>query len=397
MDYPIWIIDIFPLSSQKITAMENPFYITGIIPEKYFCDREAETKKIITLLENQSNVLLTAYRRMGKTQLIRHIFEQPGIKEKYYTFYVDLYSTTSVREMAFFMGKEIYRTLVPGRKRSWELFFSTVKSIAAGFGIDPVTGAPTAQLQLGDIHSPEMTLEEIFSYLEKADKPCIFAIDEFQQIAKYPEGMVEELLRTHIQRMNNCHFIFSGSDRHILEQMFQSYAKPFYNSAKPVFLDRIPKESYIDFVVRQFALAGRVISPETVSYCYDLFDGYTFYIHNIFHDVFAFDTSETLGIDNIHLALDNILEENSHTYKEVLGKLTLAQKQTLAAIARDKVVMHPTSGAFVKKHALGSPSSVQKAITALLDQQFVSYNADNGNKEYFIPDKYFDYWLRMNY
>ena len=377
--------------------MENPFYITGTIPEKYFCDREVETRKITTLLDNQSNVLLTAYRRMGKTQLIRHIFEQTDVKEKYYTFYVDLYSTSSVREMAYFMGKEIYRSLVPGKKRSWELFFSTVKSIATSFGVDPLTGAPIAQLQLGDIHFPELTLEEIFSYLEQADKPCIFAIDEFQQIAKYPEGMVEELLRTHIQKMNNCHFIFSGSDRHILEQMFQSYAKPFYNSAKPVFLDRIPKENYIDFTVHQFSLADREISRETVAYCYDLFDGYTFYIHNIFHDIFAFDTSVIIEKDTIQKTLANILEENSHTYKEVMGKLTLAQKQTLAAIAREKVAVHPTSGAFVKQHALGSPSSVQKALATLLDQQLISFSADNGDKKYFVSDKYFDYWLRENY
>ncbi len=93
--------------------MENPFYITGTIPEEYFCDREKETDKIITLLENQSNVLLTAYRRMGKTQLIRHVFEQNRVKGRYYTFYVDLYATSSLQEMAFFMGKEIYSTLVP--------------------------------------------------------------------------------------------------------------------------------------------------------------------------------------------------------------------------------------------------------------------------------------------
>ena len=377
--------------------MENPFYITGTIPEEYFCDREKETDKIITLLENQSNVLLTAYRRMGKTQLIRHIFEQNRVKGRYYTFYVDLYATSSLREMAFFMGKEIYSTLVPQEKRTWNLFFSTVKSLAAGFSIDPVTGVPLAKLQLGDIHSPELTLEEIFSYLEQADKPCIFAIDEFQQIAKYQDKMVEELLRSHIQKMNNCHFIFSGSDRHILEQMFQSYAKPFYNSSKPVFLDRIPKDRYIDFVVCQFGRAGKIMPQEAVAYCYDLFDGYTFYMHNIFHDIFAFDKGETLNQETIVNTLANILEENSHTYKEIIGKLTLAQKQTLAAIARDRIAEHPTSGAFVKKHALGSPSSVQKALASLLDNQLISYRVEKDDKHYFVTDKYLDIWLRENY
>ena len=377
--------------------MDNPFYVTGTVPKKYFCDREQETEKIITLLENQSNVLLTAYRRMGKTQLIRHIFEQSRIKDHYYTFYVDLYATSSLNEMAYFMGKEIYKTLVPGQKRTWNLFFSTLKSIAAGFSVDPVSGMPAATLQLGDIHAPELTLEEVFTYLEKADKPCIFAIDEFQQISKYKETQVEELLRTHIQKMNNCHFIFSGSDRHILEQMFHSYAKPFYNSAKPVFLDRIPRSSYIDFVILHFTDAGKSITQEVVGYCYDLFEGYTFYIQNIFHDIFAFEKRKTVDEAAIQDTLSTILEENSHTYKDLMGKLTLAQKQTLAAIARDKKVSHPTSGAFVKKHALGSPSSVQKAIATLLEQQLVTYQVTDNEKLYFVSDKYLDYGLRLNY
>ena len=42
---------------------------------------------------------------------------------------------------------------------------------------------------LGDIHAAEATLDEIFAYLEQADKPCIVAIDEFQQIGNYAERM----------------------------------------------------------------------------------------------------------------------------------------------------------------------------------------------------------------
>ena len=47
--------------------MENPFYITGIIPEPYFCDREKETEWFIRTLENKAHILLISPRRMGKT------------------------------------------------------------------------------------------------------------------------------------------------------------------------------------------------------------------------------------------------------------------------------------------------------------------------------------------
>ena len=73
--------------------MENPFYITGIIPEPYFCDREKETIWFVRTLENKAHILLTSPRRMGKTQLVRHVFEQPSIKDSCYTFYTDIYPT----------------------------------------------------------------------------------------------------------------------------------------------------------------------------------------------------------------------------------------------------------------------------------------------------------------
>ena len=84
----------------------NPFFLTGIIPDAYFCDREKETDAIITHLENQSNILLTSSRRMGKTQLIRHVFNNDRIRGKYHTFYTDIYATSSLRELVFFLGKE---------------------------------------------------------------------------------------------------------------------------------------------------------------------------------------------------------------------------------------------------------------------------------------------------
>ncbi len=380
--------------------MTNPFFVTGTIPDQYFCDREKETERIISNLENQSNVLLTSARRIGKTQLIRHIFDRPAIKDHFYTFYVDIYPTGSLQEFVFFLGKEIYNQVVPGGKKALSMFLSTIRSIAAGFSLDPLTGMPKVDLQLGDISVPELSLEEIITYLEKAGKPCIFAIDEFQQISRYPEHNVEALLRAHIQTMNNCHFIFSGSNRHILEQMFSSYNRPFYNSAQPVYLGKIDREKYLDFVLRHFSEAGIRISREVAGQCYDMFDGYTYYIHKVFHDIFAFShEGQEISSKTVNDAVSDILEEYSHGFNETMASLSLVQKQVLISIAKAKVAVHPTSGAFVKKNSLPSPSSTQKALKTLMDMQLVTYSVQGQGigKQYSITDKYFEKWLRITY
>ena len=132
-------------------------------------------------------------------------------------------------------------------------FIQTIKSISGKFGFDPITGMPTFNVELGDIDRPEYTLDEIFQYLGHADKPCIVAIDEFQQIAKYPEKNIEAQLRTHIQKLRNCNFIFAGSERHMMQEMFTSAVRPFYHSADMLELKAIVPVSYthLDVYKRQ--------------------------------------------------------------------------------------------------------------------------------------------------
>ena len=382
----------------KFSIMENPFYITGIIPEPYFCDREKETTWFIRTLENKAHILLSSPRRMGKTQLIRHAFEQPSIKNNCYTFYTDIYPTTSLHELVLFLSKEIYSVLVPKGKAVIDKFLAGLHSLAGSIGYDPVTGLPTFDIKLGDIHAPELTLEEIFRYLEQADKPCIFAIDEFQQIAQYPEKNVEALLRAHIQKMNNCLFIYAGSNRHILENMFNSAAKPFYSSAEQIYLDRIPKDAYTKFANEQFSKAGRTILPEAVSLAYDLFEGHTYYVHNVLHNVFAYlNSDKVIDKDDINKTLSDILEEKGRTFASVMNQLNYQQKETLIAIAKEGKASSVTSVAFIKKHALKSPSSVQYAISALLEKQLLTYQNEGRTKKYSVSDRFMEMWISKTY
>lgn len=378
--------------------MENPFYITGIIPEPYFCDRERETTWMVRTIGNKAHILLTSPRRMGKTQLMRHVFEQPSIKGSYYTFYTDIYATTSLHELVLFLSKEIYSVLVPKGKAALDKFLAGLHSLAGSFGYDPVSNTPTFNIKLGDIHSPELTLEEIFRYLEQADKPCIFAIDEFQQIANYPEKNVEAMLRTHIQKMNNCLFIYAGSNRHVLENMFNSAAKPFYNSAEQIYLDSISKDIYTTFAQEQFANANRRITSEAASLAYDLFDGHTYYVHNVLHNAFAYiDPDKVIDEADIHQVLNDILEEKGHSFASVMNQLNFQQKESLIAIAKEGKASGVTSVAFVKKHALKSPSSIQYAISALLEKQLLTYQSEERTKVYSIADRFMEMWICRTY
>lgn len=377
----------------------NPFIITGIASDGYFCDRIQETQKLIQAIENRSNILLTSPRRMGKTQLIRHVFAQDSIKDNYYTFYTDIYATTSLQELVIYLGKEIYTQLVPYGKRALDLFFSTLKSISGTISYDPIKCVPTFNLHLGDLVHPDFTLAEIFEYLEKADKPCVFAIDEFQKIGDYPQKNVEALLRTEIQKMSNCCFIFAGSNRHVLENMFNSPARPFYKSSGQMYLDRIDKSIYTDFIIQSFAQEGIKISDSAANLAYDLFEGHTFYVHYLMNYVYGnVSAMDTVSEECIIRLLEDVIEEQSHTFSSMMGQLSYQQKEVLIAISKSGKARGVTSVGFIKQYSLTSPSSVQNALRTLIDKDLVTYEVDlNGNKSYMVTDRYFAIWLNQIY
>lgn len=372
----------------------NPFIVTGKIEPEYFCDRVEESARLVKSMTNGNNLVIISPRRMGKTGLIRFCYEKPEIKNDYYTFFIDILHTSSLREFTYLLGREIYETLLPRSRKMATLFIQTLRSISGKFGFDPISGVPAFNIELGDIVRPEYTLDEIFKYLANADKPCIVAIDEFQQIGKYPEKNIEALLRTHIQNTGNSHFIFAGSERHMMQEMFTSAARPFYHSADMLELKAINPEIYIPFIVRHFEKRNRQIAPGHAEKVYRLFKGHTYYIQKTFNEAFA-DTPEgeecTLG--TIRAAIDTMIASNDTIFREILSNIPEKQKALLYAIAKDGETERITSAEFIRRHSLPSASSVQSAAKKLLEKDIIT----EINKTFSVTDKLFAMWINGLY
>lgn len=368
----------------------NPFIVSGRIPEDYFCDRVEESAQLEKSLTNQLNVVLTSSRRMGKTSLVDFVFNKPAISDEYITIFVDILQTTTFREFIFSLGTAVFDA-VASRSEKWRKQFVTfMKSLSGSFGYDPIQNTPTFDVRLGDIQLPEYTLREIFQYLESVDKRCLVVIDEFQQITRYPEKNVEEILRTHIQKLSNANFVFSGSRRRLMEEMFFSAKRPFYQSAKPLRLEAINQDVYFDFAQSHFQQAGKDISKEAFTYVYETFWGVTLYVQRLMKDAYI-DTlpGTTCDIDMVKRLTDNYIRENDSHLREQLSFVTEAQKELLYAIHTEGQVQSITSSAFNRKHRLRSPSSTQSAALKLLEYDLITRK----EKTYSLSDPLMDLWL----
>ena len=265
----------------------------------------------ISWLTNGNHVAIMSTRRMGKTGLIEHCFKQDEISGKYYTFLVDIYATKTLRDFVFRLGKSILDTLKPHKKQVW--------------------------------------VDEIFKYLNEADKPCIVAVDEFQQVINYPEQNMEAVLRTYIQHCRNAYFIFAGSQRHLMGDMFVNPSRPFYQSVTIMHLDAIDIEHYVLFAQHHFRTAGKNIKEEVIRSVYERFEGITWYIQKILNVLYAFTPQgEICTEDKVDIAIRFILESYHYTYSELLFQIPEKQKEILVAICKEGKAQNVTSAAFIK-------------------------------------------------
>lgn len=368
----------------------NPFVVTGKIPPQYFCDRVEESKQLEKALCNQMNVVLTSSRRMGKTSLVDFVFDKPEIRDNYITISIDILHTTTFREFILAFGTAVF-DCVAARSEKWRKQFVTfLKSLSASFGYDAASNLPTFDIKIGDVQQPEYTLQEIFKYLESIDKRCLIVIDEFQQITYYPEKNVEALMRTHIQKLSNSNFVFSGSQRRLMEEMFFSSKRPFYQSAKSIRLEPIDKDIYMDFAVKNFKDSGKEIEKEAFAHIYDTFQGVTLYIQRILKDAFA-ETSkgETCDVETAKRLIEEYIDENDSRLREQLSFITETQKELLYAVHEARQASGITSMEFTKKYRLRSPSSSQSAALKLLEYDMITRK----EKFYSISDPLLSLWL----
>lgn len=370
----------------------NPFITNGYAGAEYFCDRVMETRTIVDMLTNQNNMALISPRRMGKTDLIRHCLQQPEIKDNYYTFEVDIYSTSSLNDFIDVLGKAVLETLRTKGRTVWEKFLNVLSSVRSEISFD-LMGNPVWGLGIGQITNPTTTLSEIFEYLQTADKPCIVAIDEFQQILKYQDGeKIEALLRTYIQRSSNSNFIFSGSHRHLMSGMFITPSRPFYQSVTIINLQPISLDKYKLFCSEKFTEANKVLNDDVVDVIYTRFKQTTSYMQKVMNMLFVMTgDGETCSADMIDVAVQRLIDLASDAYETILSQMPEKQRNLFLAISAEGQATNISGGAFVRKYRLVSPSSVLSAAKGLLDKDFITQ--DKGI--YSTYDLFFIEWLKM--
>jgi DNA-binding MarR family transcriptional regulator len=369
----------------------NPFPVSVYQGPDYFCDREKETSQLTSNIRAGISSTLISIRRIGKTGLIKHMLSRlpQGCKG----IYIDILETENIHQFLNHLGTALLKveseSTATGRK-IWKF----IKSLRPVITFETLTGAPQASFDLKPDQT-EQSIDSILHFLDSQSFKTIIAIDEFQQITNYPEKNIDSWLRTRIQQIKNTVFIFSGSQQHLMSELFASPNRPFFRSTSIMKLERLDFNVYRDFIIAQFDRYNKEISHEISEEILVWGDRYTYYIQMLCNRVFA-ATSKRVTAEIWKQQVYELLKEHEIVFFGYRNMLTRNQWRLLKAIAQEGKVFEPTGKEFLSRYGLLNSASVLRSLQSLLKYELIFRDFDSNGKQFYnVYDVFFQKWCLM--
>jgi len=346
----------------------------------------------LSAISSKRNITLISLRRMGKTGLLKHVkYQLENAKKPVAVIYTDLLPTMNGNEMLNSISSALYRVR-KNEKNFLEKMLSFMVSLRPRLTMDPLTGEPSIELKVESASGIKSGLEQILRLISEIKQQIVFILDEFQQIGKYPEKNIEAMLRSVIQSHPDVPFIFSGSSKHMLENMFMSPGKPFYQSSELLYLDRIGEDDYRIFIKEKFSQGNMAIDDLLINKVLSWSRHHTYYVQYVCNHLYGKGVKK-IGEEQVNNVFHQIITDFEPQYINYRNLLPAHQYRLLKAIAAEDGVIQPTSGNFISRHDLTSPSSVSTSLKALAEKEMIVYDLDR----WLVYDVFFSRWLEYHY
>lgn len=372
--------------------MVNPFVIKSYESKEFFCDREEELQLMLQNCINKTDMTLISRRRMGKTGLVFRLFDElSSVHPEIFTVYLDIFISRNLDDFIRLFAEAAVKAF-PTKTKIGERLMNFIKSLRPQVTYDSITGEPQFQIAYHNESEKEYTLRSLFELLTSQNVHIVFAIDEFQQIREYPEQNMEAMLRTYMQQCNNVTFIFSGSRKHLMTDIFTNARKPFYSSTSFVSIDKISATSYSDFIFKQFSAHKRKITDDAVNFILEWTQRHTYYTQFLCHTIYA-NGQKNIDIPEVKKACGQVLSQREPVYLQYRKMLTDKQWDFLIAVAKEGSVRQITAADFLKRYKIGGASVSKRLVESLCEKELLNAEVSLDGIDYSVDDVFFSRWL----
>jgi hypothetical protein len=373
--------------------MPNPFKYGVIVTGEDFADRKEELQLLTRELTSGHNVFLYSPRRYGKSSLIMMVLEELQ-KRNIMTARIDLLACLSISD---FISELVQKTIVPAYS-TVDSIVNFLKSTFSGF-VPEIIVNPDGSIGLSyrkeASQIDEKKLPDLLNAPEKLaetkNKHLVVVFDEFQEIAALDGTRLERLMRTSFQHHKWVTYVFMGSKRHLLEQMFTGKDRPFHKFATPFPLGKIPAEEFGEFIIRKFENTKVKIGRHMIDAILKFTEGHPYFTQQFCHELWNLSCDKGyVDEGDFEKTNLNILRMNNDIFLEMWDKMTILQRRLLVAISEEGTISAIYSTSLIEKYKLISSSHVSRAVRQLIKEGTI----EKINRSYLIPDIFFREWLK---
>ncbi len=376
--------------------MTNPFRYGALALDDAFTNREAELAELLTDILNGQDVVVFAPRRYGKSSLVWRVSQQ-AIEQDVLVAHVNLMTTPTAERLAEKLAETIHDDLASTLFRARERL-----RVFAGLRITPVVTVDPNTGKLGFTFDAGRQPQDLDATLERLlelpgqlaaerGRKVALVLDEFQEIVDVDPDL-PRLMRSVFELQPDVAHVYLGSKRHMLERIFNDENEPFWRSAKQMELGVIAPSLFRGYIDAQFARTGRRVDPDIVERVLDATLGHPYATQELCYFLWG-ETPEAAvaGDEQYDVALEKLLRAEHAHFGLVWEKAARAQRLVLQALAREPG--RPLTGDYRRRHGLPGPSSVQRALDAVVKDELVTRD-ERG--EYRIAEPFLGEWLRRD-
>jgi hypothetical protein len=377
-------------------ASNNPFIYGEVVTSAAFADRESERDRLERDLAEGQKVFLISPRRYGKSSLVRGVMRSLAAK-RILTVEVTVAASSSYVAFLEAYAQALVSVDTPvNRLQRWaaELLQAVRPEVrlASGAGAGPRFSVAFPSVRTA--RDTARLAAEVFALPGKIAaarrQRMAIALDEFQSIASFDGGSVEHALRSAVQEQRSVGYVFAGSEPSLMERMLTP-KRPFYKAGPVMRLEKIDEQTFADFIDARFAASGLRPEDGLGAAIVELAENVPYDVQRLAHETWDDVKAagrKTAGLEDLHLTLTRLLDQQHTVFEESWQRLTLAQRAVLRAIVLESG-RELLSADVRSRHRLSGASSVQSALAALVRQDVVM--REQGR--YLVNDSLYREWL----
>jgi len=337
---------------------------SGIAEGQAFCNRTEERTRLKQYINNVQPTVIMAPRRYGKSSLITQVI----LDNQSDYAWVDFLSVTTkaeVEEKIRAAAKTLLLALSPDLKKLQMQALDKIKAMSPELNVGVMGQTLTLHLSSDDKTPIDQLLTQLDQYAQKVEKKAVLVFDEFQQISELEETLsIEALIRHAVERSKAITYLFSGSRRHLLKEMFSHKNRPLYRLCTVMQIERIQPSEYLSFI-RQAAQVRWAIdlSEDLILKILELTECHSFYVNALCNELWLNHTPPD-SIEFIESTWRTYMIRNKSTIVAEVLSLPLNQKKLIKALSLNPENT-PYGAAFLIKTGISS-ASIRRAFEALL-------------------------------